>query len=350
MTAQITDHDRLVYEEKRQMLCEEAEPHMRYRRKDSEPELLDEAVALWKKGEPFFLTGVVVAPYDGCFHEPQIWWVEPNCDEPLETVKPLYASGQSLGVDIVWCLGDLLTWLAEQSLSPVLMQDDRVSPRCAEHHMLSPSGRFDSFEVHAGDTLLSDLPPSEHYWAHAAKTASSKWSLDLKWQCGKCEQVIEGGEYECEPVFTGYRGNGGIGVFMEGVLCHDCAQQGMCNLCAERYDYHEAYDPDVAEYGWHLCMDHTKQVFEGLLEAVDGVELNLPEIVWLRKSPKDGNHVVFVDEHGEVLPVDFREPTSQQDVADLLSDHDVRDGGELLDDTEYGLQLPGRAVEYVAEQ
>lgn len=343
----ISDHDQRVYNEKRQMLVND--PGDAYsRRKDSEPELLDEAVALWKKGEPFFLTGVVVAPYDGCFHEPQIWLVEPNCEEPLETVKPLYASGQGLGVDLVWCLGDLLTWLAEQSLSPVLGQDDRVSPRCAKHRILSPHGRFDSFEVHDGDTLLSDLPPSEHYWAHAATVASRKWDIDLKWQCEKCEQIVAGGEYECEPVFTGYRGNGGIGVLMEGVLCRDCAELGMCEACRDQYSYHEAYDPDVAEYGWHLCVDHTETVFEGMLEFAGDDEPDLPNIVWLQRAEQGS--VKFADEAGDALPVRFRESMCLQDVTELLGDHNLDDLAEILAHIECGLQLPGRAIERVCEQ
>ena len=346
MPSVLSDHDQMVFEQKRLELADtagESDYRFHSRRKDSEPELLDEAAALWKKGEPFYLTGVVVAPYDGCFHEPQIWLVEPDCDDKMETVKPLYASGHGIGVDIVWNFADLVTWLSDQDLRAVLMQDDRVSPRCSRHHMLSPSGRFDSFEVHEGTELLNDLGPHEHYWAHAASKASGEWGFDAKWKCEKCDQVIVGGEYECMPVFTGYRGNGGIGVFMEGAICQECADQGMCDICREHCDYQEAYDPDVAEHGWNLCEDHTETSFQDYITGTE--DISLPITVWLKRGADDVVRIVdIVDEKETPLPVTL---VDVDGLIDHLENH--------IDEIEWyinncGLQLPGHGIERAIER
>ena len=86
-------------------------------------ELLDEVTEMWSVGKPFYLTGVVSAPYSGCFHEPQIWLVVPE-DDPMEwryfteaTIVGLYATGQGAEVTKkIHTLEDLLAWLREQHL------------------------------------------------------------------------------------------------------------------------------------------------------------------------------------------------------------------------------------------
>lgn len=344
MGIEITDHDQLIYEEKRTQLVEQPKNSWG-RRDDTTPELLDEVLALWKKGERFFLTGVVVAPYDGCFHEPNIWLVEPDCEETTQVVKPLYASGQGLGVDLVFNLGDLLEWLAEQSLLPLWGKDDRTSPRCSQHRMLSPSGRFDSFAVHPGDTLANELPPTAHYWAHAVKTADSVWDIELEWQCPECDEIIKGGLDECEPVHTSYRGNGGVGVFMEGTMCYECSQKGLCEVCKEHYSAYEGYDKDVADNGWDLCEFHAEELFKGCVEAEGEDDVDLPETVFLGFVDEDDDELALYDEFegGEVLPVkvvglslDTLEAIGLSCASDYLYKHE---------NWERRLQLPGHAVE-----
>jgi hypothetical protein len=344
MGIEITDHDQLIYEEKRTLLVEQPRGDAWTRRNDSEPELLDKLLELWKKGERFFLTGVVSAPYDGCFHEPNIWLVEPDCDEKTEIVKPLYASGQGLGVDTVWCLGDLLEWVAEQNLLPLWGKDDRVSPRCSQHRMLSPHGRFDSFEAHPGDTFANDLPPTSHYWAHAVKTADSTWGIELEWKCPECEEIIKGGTYECEPLHTGYRGNGGVGVFMEDAMCYECVQKGFCQVCREQgYDSYEGYDRDIAENGWDLCEDHADALFKDCVET-DEEDVDLPETVFLGYVDEDDDEVALFDEYdgGEPLPIKVQVDLDSLEAIGLSCASDYLYKNE---DWERRLQVPGRSVE-----
>lgn len=325
-------------------------------------ELLETARLLWLTDQNMLITCVVSAPYDGCFYEPNIHLVDvvDAHENSTELVLPLYASGQGLGTDIIQNFGELCQWIVEESLMGIYAKDDRVSPRCSQHHMLSPHGKFDSFDVKPATTIVNDLNPAEHYWAHAVRVADDQWGIELKWRCEKCEQVITGGQYECEPVFTGYRGNGGVGVFMEGAICQECADQGMCQICREHVGHSEGYDPDVAEHGWHICEWHVEDCFKGTVKATEE-DIDLPETVMLRKhgsrdqhhlpgfepkTPADGR-LVFVDEKDLILPVVV---TDRDKLVEALRYQGMCDVEWFLDNTEFGLALPGRGVELAIEK
>lgn len=382
-------------------------PRDTYRRDDAiDPEGLKLLRKLWQLGKAFFITGVVEAPYAGCFSEPNIWLVTPSgCDEhddlnasqwkpryadphgrtkalaeknelvgevwrmkwrierelqphiekfgpdwsgikvdnaggtktleematefeeltllrdmlrfieevepelqahdvtlqaeidarfprlpddPDAVVWPLYASGQGVAVDVIRNFSELCEWLVNGELPT----DDGRQRRSRWERGFASSGSFDSFAVHPWEPI-SGFSPAEHYWASAVRMAEDKYSLALPWCCEKCGKEQEGVGESGAPHFTGYRGNGGIGVFMEGALCDDCFQAGICPVCEQHGgDDHEKYSPEVAEHGLTLCEWHaeelTKACLVGTEEAIDFVD-SLPREQVLELKPRLAN-------------------------------------------------------------
>ena len=368
-----------------------------HRSRLADPEDLKEIGRLWRKAEPFFVTGCVTAPYDGCFYEPNIWLVTPpGCTahtdlnamwkpryadpkgrlaalaavserarilwsakwdleralEPhmerfgdVETVKveskvgesvdemlgelddaklcldllrfieaevepelqadserereeidqkfpslpdppdsvvwPLYASGQGMAVDTIRSFADLVNWFANSSLPG----DGRVS-RLAEgwwHHE-----GFEDLIVHKWGPV-SSMGPAEHYWAKAVEVAGERWGIAIPWLCEACGHETLGIGEGGAPHFTGYRGNGGIGVFMEGGLCSNCFDAGVCEVCANHGgNDHEKYCPEVAEKGLSICEWHAKDLLKGAVmvtpEADELLDSISGEVVELGKA------------------------------------------------------------------
>jgi hypothetical protein len=373
-----------------------------YRRRDSaNAEDLKTLHKLYRQGRPFFITGVVSSPYDGCMYEPNIWLVTPvGCEQhgdlnstwrpryadpkgrqaalaevserghaiwkakwdleraiephrellggglalkvenpdgtktlddiaeemqnlclcadllrfieeevepelqaedkekqaeiesrfpplpepPDSIVWPLYASGQGVAVDTIYTFTDLVDWLAEGQLPA----GDRQSRLTRDKSWFS-RGSFDSFDVRPWGPV-SAMNPAEHYWGHAVRAAQEKWEIDLPWCCDKCGHEVEGTDESGQaPHFTGYRGNGGIGVFMEGALCDDCFDAGQCDVCRHGGgDDHETYDIEVADMGASLCEWHTevllKDALHGTPEAISLLE-SLPDTHCLELEP-----------------------------------------------------------------
>jgi hypothetical protein len=353
------------------------------------PEVLQELVALWQEGAAFLLTCVVNSPYDGCFHEPQIFLVTPpTCDEALTlqdvwpgssndpVVWPLYASGQGCFVDCLKSCADIARWMTDQSLADLAAREGGAgstriwAKRC---HATSAYGSFDSFMVHEMQPL-NQLPPAEHYWGAAVKAAEREYEISLPWVCSKCEKEKHGaGDCEQEPIFTGYRGNGGIGVFMEGALCYDCVQAGMCRRCEERGgDYSETYDPDVAEHGWDLCEYCTEELLKELTLICIGDAPDLPANVYIHRHLVAPNQLLLPGCEPEIrtglfvydktatnalkllpvaitgIPIEDAIHAIGLHASDFIDGTPVDGGGE--GSYRRGLQLPGRVVEKAIEE
>lgn len=198
---------------------------------------------------------------------------------PDSIVWPLYATGHGVATDVIWSFSELVDWLVDGELPP-----DRESRHGAEYARGSyrwGRGSFDSFEVHPWGPI-SEFPPREHYWGHAISVAAERYEMNLPWKCDKCGCEVEGkDDSDCAPHFTGYRGNGGIGVFMEGALCDNCFDQGCCDVCRFRGgDDYDMYDTEVADLGASLCQWHTEQL---LADALFGT----PEAIELLESLKN---------------------------------------------------------------
>lgn len=313
MTPQISTEEQTYADQQKAELATwlNAKETRAYRRGDeSTPELIDALLERWAAGEPFYIDAVVVAPYDGCFHEPNIYLcTPPGCDlfdelnrhdvQGDRVVWQLYASGQGMCVDCLVSLTDIVTWMAEQSLSDLATREEGRASEHRRHHY----GRFDSFELHDYGPV-SSLPASETYWAHAVRAAEEEYGLALPWTCDQCESVLEGtGECMMEPIHTGYSGNGGIGVFMHGAICYDCYSRGSCQICEETCSQpHDIYSPEVAEHGADICDNCAYDLFRGAVYHDDGWDTALDAEDLVRVVTRNGKLVVlYNDEEGTLM-------------------------------------------------
>jgi hypothetical protein len=275
-------------------------------RAESKPALIDELLQRWETGQPFYISAVVGAPYDGCFHEPNLFLCTPTgCElfgelnrhdvQGNRAVWGLYASGQGMCVDCLASLSDVVKWLADQSISELATREEGRTSEHRRHHY----GSFDSFELHDFGPI-DKLPAAETYWASAVRAAEELYGLALPWTCVQCGTVKLGtGESLMEPIHTGYRGNGGVGVFMEGALCEECYEAGACALCRKLSQHPwDSYSPEVAEHGADLCDSCTHDLFRGTIFCADEGVLDRKALVAIRL---ESDELVACDENGVPL-------------------------------------------------
>lgn len=324
---------------------------------------INELDRLWALGEPFFVTASVIAPYDGCFHEPNIWLITPigcemyeqlmgqipsrypamreslehkfdqlqghaerlvgkldwmwdeargDCtwkakercatceqvsevydelqrteaerdeleallgdvrkglgpmDQPPLICWPLYASGQGRAMDCVHSLEELKEVMVSETCEKLARRprwpEGLLGTRLGSEKTYGPIRHF---EVAAMGPINEVTGVGERYWMKALEVAYELWGLELSWKCQKCGHSYSGCEYKAEPTPTGYHGDGGIGVHWTGVMCPQCIEEGMCEMCRERGCMAaEAYDDDVAKHGWSLCAECTEHLLKGLV-------------------------------------------------------------------------------------
>lgn len=88
------------------------------------------------------------------------------------------------------------------------------------------------------DKMLKDY--REDFVVGIVKILIDKHGLELGVKCGKCNQIAD----PHDVTFESYKGDGGIGVIHDGVICPDCYSAGTCQKCEE-------YCGDLNSYG--LC-------------------------------------------------------------------------------------------------
>lgn len=235
---------------------------------------------LWKLREPFLMQMEVIAPYDGCYCEPNLFLVAPkglkSTPKKIDAktkVFPLYASGQGVAMDSVHSLAELLS-VCEQSEIRQLSAKSVLQPSSYTY------GKISLIDVAPLGPINTALPVGERYWMHALHVAEEQWGVQLKWKCEKCDKTYEYDSYEGRPEATGYHGDGGIGIHLTGVMCDSCLQDGACMHCRDNSgDPMEYYDLDIVENGWHLCAYCT----EGLLSTcgISG-DVDLPKTIELK--------------------------------------------------------------------
>jgi hypothetical protein len=99
--------------------------------------------------------------------------------------------------------------------------------------------------------------------------------INIAWRCTDCERIFRDMD-SFSHEFTGYRGDGGIGVIMEGPLCHECECLSRCTDCQERSD------PGTMFMG--ICAD-CLNARRWDNEAIDEEMAELEEVI--EKSEKD---------------------------------------------------------------
>jgi hypothetical protein len=146
--------------------------------------------------------------------------------------------------------------------------------------------------VAVGDTPINDaLSLDEHYWVHAVLAAQQQ-GIFLRWRCLECDGIYEGRYDEDLPEFTSYKGNGGVGVYMMGAMCHSCVQSGLCRGCGDNDPIR--YDSDIASEGYDLCEECTHTLLEGSMEG--NVEIN-DDVVLIKRHKE----YVLVDKSGNKI-------------------------------------------------
>lgn len=155
------------------------------------------------------------APYDGCFSEPQF-------------VAMAEGTFVNLTHDSVYKIADLED--IEKYIHKAEGNDG--------YYRDSMNDNFVIYDVTHGFDLDNI---NETFYATLAQVIENELpNVDYGFTCSKC------GNYHINPEYIeyeGYRGNGGVGVFMEGALCEDCYQSGCCPHCGEYVG-----ESDIFEY------------------------------------------------------------------------------------------------------
>lgn len=94
------------------------------------------------------------------------------------------------------------------------------------------------------------------------------------WRCTQCKKVKEGTDLFAD--FEGYRGDGGIGIIHEGMVCQDCWDTGTCTECNTFCDEEDLVQLDGGQY----CKNCVANVIEDEAtdaerEKLDGMDLDL---------------------------------------------------------------------------
>lgn len=104
----------------------------------------------------------------------------------------------------------------------------------------------------------------EDYVVYAAKTVSHTWRMEEAFvTCTECNKPTDPHTIE----FEGYRGDGGIGVVHEGIICEACYSRGQCVSC-------QSFDAEVYKGGMVCsnCVSDAKRDDAEFGEALDNIE------------------------------------------------------------------------------
>lgn len=91
----------------------------------------------------------------------------------------------------------------------------------------------------------------DDYFMHTLK-ALEKAGYDVFWKCSRCNRVQAGTDTFVE--FSGYKGDGGIGIIHQGPVCDECHDKGVCTMCNELHDETEIVHLDSGQY-CKFCID-----------------------------------------------------------------------------------------------
>lgn len=205
----------------------------------------------------FYLTFQVNAPYAGCYYEPNILYVDPV--DKVTPIRPLYVTGKFSG---------MLCGL-ESPMGPARLI--QLLDAGSIQHKIS-----DIECTLVGDAPINDaLGIDEHYWVQGVKSAHDQ-GISLTWRCPICDVAYSN---EDLPEFTGYKGNGGVGVFMLDPMCPSCIHNGLCVGCEDDDPMH--YNSDIAEGGYEMCEECTETLLKGNMcgnvDLHSNVELRLKD-------------------------------------------------------------------------
>jgi len=174
---------------------------------------------------PVVLSCQSIAPYSGCWEEPNHWLLKDGQLYPLYVSGVLYAvlGYEGLAAHDVIMKATPLQEFIEQALA----HQSRYS-----EWRWAGTGEVDLGEnYHNIVTVILDR--------HNVPTP--------KWVCDTCGDTYQGVAH-----FLGYRGNGGIGIFLRDYCCGDClGSSEYCSVCDHKTEagWCEHCEDDVRTYG-----------------------------------------------------------------------------------------------------
>lgn len=107
------------------------------------------------------------------------------------------------------------------------------------------------YDITEDDLLEFQQNIRDDYFMHTLK-ALEKAGYDVFWKCSRCNKVQAGTDTFVE--FSGYRGDGGIGIIHQGPVCDECHDKGACTKCNELHDETEIVHLDSGQY-CKFCID-----------------------------------------------------------------------------------------------
>ena len=156
---------------------------------------------------PVVLRCTAVAPYEGCWEEPNHWLLKDR------KFFPLYVSGIASQL--------FLLNSVEAALRPISWDDfvdtmREYDDRYTEWDYENPGDRA------PGNNYLNAMTVLLH--RHGVQSP--------KWNCVECSRDHQGVAH-----FLSYRGNGGVGIFLEMPVCDECFDaQELCASCYSGVD------------------------------------------------------------------------------------------------------------------
>ena len=107
------------------------------------------------------------------------------------------------------------------------------------------------YDITEGGLLEFQQNIRDDYFMHTLK-ALEKAGYDVFWKCSRCDKVQAGTDTFVE--FSGYKGDGGIGIIHQGPVCYECHDKGACTMCNELRDETEIIHLDNGQY-CKFCID-----------------------------------------------------------------------------------------------
>lgn len=158
---------------------------------------------------PYALSCTSHAPYDGCFHEPNYWLVK------NQKVCPLYISGESWSWFNFWNVNK--PWMSGTHFLTFL---EKMSSSHAQ-------GKYDDWEY----IDLENWEFENYNVLNTITVILMQHQVPLpKWACTQCSEPCRG-----RAKFLSYRGNGGIGIFLEDPACSTCFSKiRWCEVCEKQ--------------------------------------------------------------------------------------------------------------------
>jgi len=184
-------------------------------------------------------------PYIGCYHEPNYWLLKDS------SIYPLYISGDAWSK---FRLGEQVsTWL--EGIEEIHLH------RVHFLEVMEGWDRYDDWDVRE----LENWHLDNYNVLNMITAVLTCHELPTPiWRCSVCKKDCRG-----LAKFLGYRGNGGIGIFLEDPVCDDCFHdtvrwcEGCCryiNVTGRGWCPHDTgdLDEDAVEHRLHLPDDQAE--------------------------------------------------------------------------------------------